>query len=406
MKHGQLKSHSTRLLTLVLAMMVLVAPACGGAQTPVSAVITAPDATAALMAGQEVNIQGRATGSGLKSVDVFVDGVKHATVDTPAQENEFLVSAPWTPGKAGAHVIQLKGMDEKGEVLVASEAVFVNVQGQPATATAPPPTPASTEAVPTAAPAAATAVVTATVATTTTAQGPTASVKEGGDFVNVRKGPATTYDKLGTLDLGQSAPVIGKNADASWWQIRFPAAPDGVGWLIGTLVNINGDASAVPVVQAPPLPTTAPNAATATAPAAAAATATPGSSLPASALLPYSQSMRFSPRDNIGDVPLGHEGESKTSTLVWEVNGAKSLELEITTQAGTGIYQNCPVGNLGSVSPNDAVGKRKPLQVPSGSYQFTINDKGYYVFTIHVVKTNGSVEAIPRAVIVDCYKTQ
>ena len=398
------KSHSAQVVTLVLALALLVMPACGATAAPLVATITAPDATTALMVDQPVNITGKATGDGLKSADIYVDGVKHATVDKPGENNEFVIVAPWTPAKAGAHVIQLKGIDEKGEVLVASEAVFVNVQGLPATATAPPPTPEPAVAVePTAAPEATVAV---TTEVTTTTQGPTASVKEG-DFVNVRKGPAIEYDKLGTLDAGQSAPVRGKNADGTWWQISFPAAADGVGWVIGQLVNITGDTSAVTVAQAPALPTANPQAQVPTnTPPAAAPAATATSSLPSSALLPYSQAMRFSPRDDVGDVPLGHNGEGKSSTLVWEVNGAKSLELEITTAAGSGIFENCPAGNLSSVSPGDAVGKRKPLQVPSGSFQFTIDTKGYYLFIIHVVKADGSVTTIPRNVIVDCYKTQ
>jgi hypothetical protein len=122
--------------------------------------------------------------------------------------------------------------------------------------------------------------------------------------------------------------------------------------------------------------------------------------------LPYSQKMYFTPRDNIGDVPLGYNGEGKSTTLVWEVNGAKSLELEITAAAGSGIFQNCPVGNLASISPNTAVGKRMPLAVPSGNYQLSIPDKGYYIATIHLVKADGSVTYIPRNIIVDCYKTQ
>jgi hypothetical protein len=121
---------------------------------------------------------------------------------------------------------------------------------------------------------------------------------------------------------------------------------------------------------------------------------------------PYSQVVRFSPRDDIGDVPLGYGGEAKSSMLVWEVNGARSLELEITAMHVGGIFQNCPAGDLTSVSPQDAVGRRKPLAVPSGSYPFSITGAGYYLFTIYVTKTDGSVTAIPRNVIVDCYKTQ
>jgi uncharacterized protein YraI len=384
-----------------LAIVLLVVSACNSASaTALSATIDSPTATTAIQVGTSVNITGKASGSGMKSVDVWVDGAKLATVDTPASDGSFAVTVPWVTDKAGAHVIQLKGMNDSGEVLIASEAVFVTVTAPEPTATATQP-PATPTVAPTAAPVATTTQPTATATTS----GATVSVKSGNDFVNVRKGPNTGYDKLGTLDMGQSAPVRGKNADGTWWQITFAAAADGVGWVLGELVDVNGDTTNIPVATAPELPTSEPQPTAPVATVAVVPLATATSSMPASALLPYSQNMRFTPRDDIGDVPLGYDG-SKSTTLVWEVNGAKSLELQITAVAGSGIFENCPTGDLSSVSPNDAVGKRIPLSVPSGSYQFTITGKGYYIATIYVVKSDGSTTYIPRNIIVDCYKTQ
>ena len=392
------KAYALRALSMVVVLLVVTA--CGsGSTTPPSATITAPTAATPLKLGESTNITGKAAGSGLKSVEVWVDGAKLAGVDTPTQNEQFDVLVPWAAAKAGAHVIQLKGLNDKSEVIITSDAVFVNVTAPEPTATATLP-PATPTVAPTAAPVVATTQPTVTAAP----QGAIVSLKEGNDFVNVRKGPAVAYDKLGTLDAGQSAPVRGKNADGTWWQISFATASDGVGWVIGELVNVTGDTSSLPVATAPALPTTAPQPTAPPATSAPAATAT--SSAPSSGLLPYSQKMYFTPRDNIGDVPLGYNGEGKTTTLAWEVNGAKSLEFEITAAAGTGIFENCPIGNLSSISPNNAVGKRMPLAVPSGTYQVTIPDKGYYVLTIYVVKSDGGTTFIPRNVIVDCYKTQ
>lgn len=276
---------------------------------------------------------------------------------------------------------------------------------------------------------AASTTVTATGATTTTAsttitatvptnpanlQPPFVKLKVGQDFANVRTGPDVAYQRVGELNVASvnAAAVKGKSANGQWWQINFPSAPGGVAWVYSLLVDLTGNAAQVAVATAPPLPTAAPAApvVTATAPAAPAAPAvpqpTPTAALPASAVLPYSQNMRFSPRDDIGDVPLGFQGQPRSATLEWQINGATKAELEITTVAGTGIFANCPVGNLGSISPNDAAGKRIPLQLPSGTYNFTINDKGYYLFKIYVVKADGSTTDIPRNVIVDCFKTQ
>jgi uncharacterized protein YraI len=393
------KAHTMRALSL--AVVLLFVTACNSASTPLVATIDTPTASTPLQVGMSVNITGKASGSGIASVDVWVDGAKLATVSAPAQNNEFAVAVPWVTDKSGAHVIQLKGMNDKGEVLITSDAMFITVKAPEPTATAtlPPVTP-------TVAPTAASVVATTQVTVTVAPQGATASVKDGNEFVNVRKGPAVGYDKLGTLDKGQSAPVRGKNADGTWWQITFAAASDGVGWVIADLVSVTGDTTNLPVATAPALPTSAPQPTSVPATVVVVPLSTATSSAPSSVLLPYSQKMYFTPRDNIGDVPLGYNGEGKSTTLVWEVNGAKSLELEITAAAGSGIFQNCPVGNLASISPNTAVGKRMPLAVPSGSYQLSIPDKGYYIATIHVVKADGTSTFIPRNIIVDCYKTQ
>jgi uncharacterized protein YraI len=398
MNRQHMKAEALR--TLGVVVILLVVTACGTASAPLTAAITAPTATTPLLVGQSTSITGSAAGSGLKTVEVYVDGVKLSTVDKPTQNNQFDVLVPWAATKPGAHVIQLKGLDDKGTVLITSDAVFITVQPAPATVTpTQPPQPSPTVA-PTSAPAAATA----TPAATAVPAGASAAPKAENDFVNVRKGPAVAYDKLGTLLKGQNAPAKGKNADGSWWQISFPAAPDGVGWVKGDLVDITGDTSKVPVATAPALPTAPPQTPTAGATQPPAATAT--SAVPPAALLPYSQNMRFNPRDDIGDVPLGNNGEGKTSNLIWEINGAKSVELEITAMQVGGIFQNCPTGDLSTVSPNNAVGKRLPLQLPSGSYQFSITGKGYYLFTLYVTKADGSTTTIPRNVIVDCYKTQ
>ena len=118
--------------------------------------------------------------------------------------------------------------------------------------------------------------------------------------------------------------------------------------------------------------------------------------------------MRFSVnttnRDDIGDVPLGYNGEGKSAKLLYKIEGARSAELQITTGDGSGIYENCKAGNLGTVSLQDAVNKRMSLTMPEGSIPFSIEGGGYYLFTIFVVKADGSQTTIPRIVIVDCYK--
>lgn len=103
---------------------------------------------------------------------------------------------------------------------------------------------------------------TATRAPTPTSGVPRVSIDSGS--ANVRSGPGTNYDPIGRLTSGQTATVLGKNADGSWLVVRLPNGT--TGW-VGTSVIIFSSAnlSAVRVaatIPAPPvvLPTSAPTA--------------------------------------------------------------------------------------------------------------------------------------------------
>lgn len=96
------------------------------------------------------------------------------------------------------------------------------------------------------------------------------------DIANLRRGPGTTYEKMGQVAKGERFAVIGKNLEGNWWQIDYRGQP---AWLFGELV-IAQNIGAVPVVQnIPPAPTatftpTPPPTATSTPPPTATATPT------------------------------------------------------------------------------------------------------------------------------------
>ncbi len=99
------------------------------------------------------------------------------------------------------------------------------------------------------------------------------------DAVNVRAGPGTTYNMLGTGAAGQTFPVTGKNPAGDWWQINYNGQ---AGWVFGQLVTPSGTegvqvATNIPVAPtaAPPPPATATPAPQPTTPPAAEATAAP-----------------------------------------------------------------------------------------------------------------------------------
>jgi hypothetical protein len=79
-----------------------------------------------------------------------------------------------------------------------------------------------------------------------------ASIVAGEGGVNVRSGPSTAYTRLGYLEPGTQAEVIGRYSN--WWQIRYDNAS---AWVSGdwvTASNVDG----VPQVQPPAVPTAAP----------------------------------------------------------------------------------------------------------------------------------------------------
>jgi hypothetical protein len=98
--------------------------------------------------------------------------------------------------------------------------------------------------------------------------------------LNVRTGPGTNYDRVGSLPAGTTVEILGRNASSSWWQIPYPDAAGGKAWIsagYGTATNTEN----VPVVEAPaaPAPAAPPPAPTSAPPQAAPAPAFPYSPL-------------------------------------------------------------------------------------------------------------------------------
>lgn len=71
--------------------------------------------------------------------------------------------------------------------------------------------------------------------------------------MNVRSGPGTNYPVIGAGSPGESTRVLGRNSDSTWLQVEYPVA-DGLGWIYGPLVQVNGDPETVAIASAPPPP--------------------------------------------------------------------------------------------------------------------------------------------------------
>jgi hypothetical protein len=278
-RQRHLRQHGRFAATRIGAGMILVLlmSACTtlfGENKPPEAKITSPSPNATLNVGEQVQIEGLVTGEGITKVDIVIDNVTYASLSAPDPSvgvPSFPIGGaespvPWTPSSAGTHALQLVVYGAPDNALKAkSEPIVVNALAANAPAVTEPtpaqPQPAAT--LPPAPQAATPAPAPGNNANAGQGQAPAAggapSLTVVNDFVNVRKGPGVGYEKLGTLDKGQSAPVKGKSTDGEWLQISYPSAANGVGWVklrdaSDTLVQPNDAARNVPVAAAPPLP--------------------------------------------------------------------------------------------------------------------------------------------------------
>ena len=64
--------------------------------------------------------------------------------------------------------------------------------------------------------------------------------------LNLREAPTTTARSLGQISQGQVYRVLGKNGDASWFQLRLPSGI--TGWVAGSLLYVT-EPNRVPVVN-------------------------------------------------------------------------------------------------------------------------------------------------------------
>lgn len=255
---------------LALAGTLALTACMGGAAKPPEITLTEPQPGTALNVGQSIFIVGTATGDAISRVDVIIDGTTYATLNAPDKSKgvpSFPINVPWTPLAAGTHAIQLKAYGPPDDnLLTQSEPLVLTAQAAAVEATPTAEVQPTQELIPTQAPpaqpqptAAAQQPVqpAAPAATQAPAAGGAPSLTVTNEFVNVRTGPDTVYDKVGELKQGQTAPVKGKSADGKWWQISFPGGAGGVGWVINDYVQANDAAINVPVAAAPARPTAA-----------------------------------------------------------------------------------------------------------------------------------------------------
>lgn len=90
-----------------------------------------------------------------------------------------------------------------------------------------------------------------TIIPTATLASVTLTVKDS--LINCRFGPGVGYALINEIDQGVSARVVGRNNVSTWLYIRDPGNPDGLCWVSASVVETQGKADQLPVIQ-PPVP--------------------------------------------------------------------------------------------------------------------------------------------------------
>lgn len=172
--------------------------------------------------------------TGATSMVLFVNGeiVREDALDGSIPSGT--IQQPWRPSEPGTYQVQTKLLATDGS---SHESNVVQVQVGESTASQTPPTVESTP----------------TPEATPTLGAPQATaIKDS----NCRFGPGQVYEVTGYLLSEQTAPIVGRRSDSTWWVIQTESGVKC--WIWDELVEISGDTSSVPVVEAPPTPTPSP----------------------------------------------------------------------------------------------------------------------------------------------------
>lgn len=184
--------------------------------------------------------------------------------------------------------------------------------------------------------------------------------------VNIRSGPGLNYAVIGTLNADTPVPIVGRNGQASWWQIKISGS-DNTGWVSNSVVGASNTGE-VPVVEA----SASPQQAAAPAPQPAASNNPP----PA----PEQPKYQFEPTGWYDD---GNQG--LTRFLGDIVDSSGNPVNGVFVQASCGDYSTIsfPSGPTGWGTYNESA------DWPDGFYDITVDTKPVpCIWTLTIVDTD------------------
>ena len=220
----------------------------------------APADGSQIRVNQTVTVQAVASDpAGLVRMELWVNGrkVDEATSSLAQDRSSLATAFQWAPDSAGTYALELRAYNQReiAGFLPVSTLIAIGDTPSPTPTVEPTstPTPTVTPQPPT---------PTATNTATPTPIPPTATpvpaqLRISVPQLNVRAGPGTEYRAIGQLQQADLVEIKGQATGTTglWWQIDFPSAASGLGWVSASpaLVSASNTGS-VPVVAAPPTP--------------------------------------------------------------------------------------------------------------------------------------------------------
>lgn len=187
--------------------------------------------------------------NGILGVQLLVNGklIEDSRFDPPVTNSE--IHQNWKPAQPGNYQIQVSIERSDSGYLISNP---VNVTINPAMATAAPTAQKATATIPIE------PVFSPTLPSTMTpSETPTETVTptlgvpmaEATIDSNCRAGPGKMYRVINWLKTGETAPIVGRNKDNSYWVITISNRQC---WIWNDLVIVSGDTSDVPIFRTPP----------------------------------------------------------------------------------------------------------------------------------------------------------
>ncbi len=183
---------------------------------------------------------------GAGQIDLIVNG-ELVRSDKPSPAiNEGSLLQPWQPLQAGTYTLQIQLMSVSGAKMN-SQSVTVQVKDSNETPAPSPITPVASLMPPSI------SMPVSTITFTPTSSAPMATAFQD---ANCRFGPGQAYNIIDALLNGESASIVGRNAETTWWVIQTKSG--GTCWIWDGTVTLSGDTAGVPIMTAPPTPTFTP----------------------------------------------------------------------------------------------------------------------------------------------------